>query len=99
MDMAWTFANLYPQQVAVSYGLLRAQKKVAYERTKAEIIWWWAANAGAYGELDMGMTAFNTKRFTGTTDIDVIKLRQELAKGRPYDAELFEAVMPKPQQQ
>jgi len=98
MDMAWTFANLYPQQVAVSFGLLRAQKKVAYERTKAEIIWWWAANAGAYGEFDMGMSAFNTKKVTGSTDIDVIKLRQMLAKGHPYDEEMFKAVMAKPQQ-
>jgi hypothetical protein len=81
----------------VSYGLLRAQKKIAYERTKAEIIWWWAANAGAYGEFDMGMSAFNTKKVTGTTDVDVIKLRQMLAHGHPYDEEMFEAVMPKPQ--
>lgn len=96
MDIAWTFANLYPQQVAVSLGLIRAQKKIAYERTKAEIIWWWAANAGAYGEFDMGMTAFNTKKITGSGNIDVIKLRQMLAKGHPYDEEMFEAVMPKP---
>ena len=96
MDMAWTFANLFPQQVAVSFNLIRAQKKIAYERTKAEIIWWWAANAGAYGEFDMGMTAFNTKKITGSTDVDVIKLRQMLAKGHPYDEEMFEAVMPKP---
>jgi 6-oxo-cyclohex-1-ene-carbonyl-CoA hydrolase len=99
MDMAWTFANLYPQQVAVSFGLLRAQKKLAYERTKAEIIWWWAANAGAYGEFDMGMSAFNTKGVTGSTDIDIIKLRQMLAKGHPYDEEMFKEVMPKPQQE
>ena len=44
----------------------------------------------------MGMSAFNTKKVTGSTDIDVIKLRQMLAKGHPYDEEMFEAVMPKP---
>jgi len=98
MDMAWTFTTLFPQQVAVSYGLLRAQKKVAYERTKAEIIWWWAANAGAYGEFDMGMSAFNTKNVTGTTSCDVIKLRQMVAEGHPYDEEMFKAVMPKPKE-
>jgi hypothetical protein len=43
------------------------------------------------------MSAFNTKRITGTTDVDIIKLRQMLAKGHPYDAELFEAVLGKPQ--
>lgn len=95
-EVIWTFANLYPQQVAVSLNMLRAQKKVAYERTKAEIIWWWAANAHLYGEFDMGMTAFNTSKITGSRDADVLKLRQLLAKGRRYDAELFEEVMPKP---
>jgi len=95
-DMAWTYANLYPQQVGLSLGMLRAQKKVAYERTKAEIIWWWAANALPFGEFDMGMSAFNTAKLTGTRDADVIKYRQMIAEGRPMGAELFEAVMPKP---
>jgi len=95
-EVVWTFANLYPQQVAVSLSMLRAEKKLAYERTKAEIIWWWAANAQMYGEFDMGMTGFNTAKMTGTRDADIIKLRQLLAKGRRYDAELFEEVMPKP---
>ena len=34
-EVVWTFANLYPQQVGNSLGMLRAQKKTAYERTKA----------------------------------------------------------------
>lgn len=96
MDMAWTFANLFPQQVAMSYQMIRATKKVAWERTKAESIMWWAANAQAYGEFDMGMSAFNTKKITGTTDVDVIKLRQMIANGHPYDEEMFEAVLGKP---
>lgn len=97
MDMAWTFANLFPQQVAMSYQMIRATKKVAWERTKAESIMWWAANASAYGEFDMGMSAFNTKRITGTTDVDIIKLRQMIARGHAYDEEMFEAVLGKPQ--
>jgi len=52
---------------------------------------------GVYGEFDMGMTAFNTSKMTGTRDADIIKLRQLLAKGRRFDEELFEEVMPKPQ--
>jgi 6-oxo-cyclohex-1-ene-carbonyl-CoA hydrolase len=96
MDIAWTFANMYPQQVAMSFQMVRATKKTAWERTKAESIMWWAANAQAYGELDMGMSAFNTKNVTGTTDIDILKLRKMIAEGHPYDEEMFEAVMPKP---
>ncbi|MGI6308517.1 MAG: enoyl-CoA hydratase-related protein [Dethiobacteria bacterium] len=95
-EVVWTFANLYPQQVGNSLNMIRAEKKASWERTKAETIWWWAANASVYGEFDMGMTAFNTAKQTGTRDADIIKLRQLLAKGRRYDAELFEEVMPKP---
>ena len=97
-DVMWTFANLYPQQVAVALSIIRSQKRVAYERTKEEIVWWWAANALPYGEFDMGMTAFNTRKITGSRDADVIKLRQMIAKGHPYDEELFEEVLPKPKE-
>ena len=97
-DMVWTFANLYPQQVAMSFAILRTQKKIAYERTKAEVIWWWAANASIYGEFDMGMTTFHTRKITGKDNIDILKYRQMLAKGYPIDAELFEALMPKPKE-
>jgi len=44
----------------------------------------------------MGMTAFNTKNITGTTDVDIIKLRQMVANSHPYDEEMFEAVLGKP---
>jgi len=98
MDMAWTYANLMPQQVAMSYQMIRATKKTAWERTKAEIIMWWAANAQAFGEFDMGMSAFNTKNITGTTDVDIIKMRQMIAQGHPYDQEMFEAVLGKPKE-
>jgi hypothetical protein len=87
---------MYPQQVAMSFQMVRATKKTAWERTKAESVMWWAANAQAYGEFDMGMSAFNTKNVTGATDIDILKLRKMIAEGHPYDEEMFEAVMPKP---
>jgi len=96
MDMAWTFANLFPQQVAMSFQMIRAWKRSSWEKTKSESIMWWAANAQAYGEFDMGMSAFNTKKITGRADVDVIKLRQMLAQGHPYDGEMFEAVLPRP---
>ncbi len=98
MDMAWTFANLMPQQVAMSFQMIRATKRAAWERTKAEAIMWWAANAQAYGEFDMGMSAFNTRKITGTGKVDVIRLRQMIAKGHPYDEELYEAVLGRPKE-
>ncbi len=42
------------------------------------------------------MSAFNTKKVTGTGKVDVIKLRQMIAKGHPYDEEMFEAVLGRP---
>jgi 6-oxo-cyclohex-1-ene-carbonyl-CoA hydrolase len=96
MDMAWTFANLMPQQVAMSFQMIRATKRTAWERTKAESIMWWAANAQAYGEFDMGMSAFNTRKITGTHQVDIIKLRQKIAQGHPYDEDLFASVMGTP---
>jgi 6-oxo-cyclohex-1-ene-carbonyl-CoA hydrolase len=98
-EVVWTFANLYPQQVANSLGMMRAQKKVAYERTKAEEIWWWAANALPYGEFDMGMSSFNTAKKTGSRNIDILKYRQALARGHRMDADLYESVMPKPKEE
>jgi 6-oxo-cyclohex-1-ene-carbonyl-CoA hydrolase len=96
MDMAWTFANLFPQQVAMSFQMIRSWKRSSWERTKSESIMWWGVNASAYGEFDMGMSAFTTKKLTGKSDVNVIKLRQMVAAGHPYDAEMFEAVLPKP---
>lgn len=96
MDVAWTFANLYPGCVGLSLAMIRAVKKLAYDRTRNELPWWFAANAGPYGEYDMGMSSFHTRKITGEGNIDVLKYRRMLAEGHPMGAELFEAVMPKP---
>lgn len=98
MDMAWTFANLYPGCVAQSLAMIRTQKRVAYDRDKSHIIWWWAQNALPGGEFDMGMTTFHTRKMTGKDNIDILKYRRLLAEGRPIDEELFEALMPKPKE-
>jgi len=98
-EVIWEIANKYPQQVGMSLNMLRQAKRYLYDMTKAEVIYWWGANASLHGEFDMGMTAFNTSKKTGSRDADILKLRQLLAKGRRYDAELFEEVMPKPKEE
>jgi hypothetical protein len=44
----------------------------------------------------MGMSAFNTRKITGTHGVDIIKLRQMIAQGHPYDEELFASVLGTP---
>lgn len=98
-EVIWSITNKYPAQIGVTLNMLRAEKRQCYDRTRAEMIWWWGANASLHGEFDMGMTAFNTSKQTGSRDADILKLRQLLAKGRRYDAELYEEVMPKPKEE
>ena len=96
MDMVWKFANLFPGCVGLTIGMIRSVKKLAYDRTRTEIPWWFAANAGPFGEYDMGMGSFFTRKITGKDNIDILKYRRMVAEGHPVDQELFEAVMPKP---
>jgi len=46
----------------------------------------------------MGFNAVNTKKITGTDGIDFVKFHQMQAEGHPFDDELYEAVLGKPQQ-
>jgi 6-oxocyclohex-1-ene-carbonyl-CoA hydrolase len=95
MDMAWKIANLYPGCVGLSLGIIRTVKREVFDRTRSELSWWFAANAGPYGEYDMGMSSFYTRKKTGKDNADVLKYRRMLAEGHPVDEEMFEAVMPK----
>ncbi len=97
-DMVWTFTNLYPGCVAFTLSMLRSYKKMNWERNKNEVPYWLGLNAMPYGELDLGMSSFSTKKITGSSDIDMIKYRRMIAEGHPVGEELFEAVMPKPKQ-
>lgn len=96
MDIAWTFANLYPGCVGLALAMVRAVKKEIFDRTRAELPWWFAANAGPFGEYDMGMSSFYTRKITGEGNIDILKFRRMLAEGYPLGEELYGAVMPKP---
>jgi len=96
MEVAWRFANLYPGCVGLALGMVRAVKKLAYDRSRTELPWWFACNALPFGEYDMGMSSFFTRKITGKGNIDILKYRRMMAEGHPVDEEMFEAVMPKP---
>jgi 6-oxo-cyclohex-1-ene-carbonyl-CoA hydrolase len=55
---------------------------------------WLAANMS--GEAFLGFGAFNTKKITGQDTIDFIKFRQNVAKARDWDMDMFAEVMGKP---
>jgi hypothetical protein len=38
-----------------------------------------------YGEYDMGMTSFRTRKQTGADNVDMIKYRRMIAEGHPVD--------------
>jgi len=92
-EMVWTYVNLYPGCLAFSFALLRQWKRSNFDHDRIEASWWWSAMP--YGEYDMGMSSFATRKITGSGDIDMLKYRRMIAEGHPIDEELFEAVMPK----
>jgi 6-oxo-cyclohex-1-ene-carbonyl-CoA hydrolase len=47
-------------------------------------------------EAWLGFNTFNTQKQTGSSTIDFIEYRRQIAKGHIYDDELAEMVMPKP---
>jgi len=93
-ELVWQHVNLYPGCLAMSYAVLRRWKRMNFDFDRASIAYWWSAMP--FGEYDMGMTSFASRKLTGSDVIDMIKYRQMLASGHPVDEELFNAVMPKP---
>jgi len=95
-DMLWTLTNLFPGGLMKSIESIRMKKRFFWDLAKNDERAYLALNM--QGDAFMGFNAFHTKNMTGKDTIDFIKLRQMLAKGHPYNDELYEAVMPKPQQ-
>jgi 6-oxo-cyclohex-1-ene-carbonyl-CoA hydrolase len=91
----WTFANLFPGCLMKSMDSIRAKKKFFWDYSKAYNRHWLAANMG--GEAFLGFGAFNTRKITGQGTVDFIKFRQNIAKGRTWNMEMFEEVMGTPQ--
>ncbi len=92
----WTFTNLFPGCLMKSISGIRQKKKFFWDQAKNDHRYWLATNMN--GEAFLGFTAFNTKKITGKDTIDFVKFRQMESEGHALDAELFEAVLGKPQQ-
>jgi len=95
-EMAWVFTNLYPLSLGLSLAVLRQQKRLLWDKDRAELGYWMALAGLPYGDYDMGMTSFNTKKITGTDTIDMIEYRRLMAKDMAMGPEFFEKVMGKP---
>jgi len=91
----WTFTNLFHGCLMKSIAGVRQKKKFFWDLSKNDHRYWLATNM--QGEAFLGFTAFNTRKITGTDVIDFVKLRQMQAEGHPFDDELYEAVLGKPQ--
>lgn len=92
--IVWQYTNLFPGSLSMSLNMVREWKKFWLLLHRDSLAHWW--NAPLFGEYDMGMTSFYTRKQTGKDRIDFIKYRQLIAKGHPLDQELYEEVMPKP---
>jgi len=92
--VAWHFANLFPGCLIESIDSIRQKKKFFWDLTKNSHRHWLAANMS--GEAFLGFGAFNTRKLTGKDTIDFIKFRQNIAKGRLWDMDMFAEVMPQP---
>jgi 6-oxo-cyclohex-1-ene-carbonyl-CoA hydrolase len=94
-EILWTFTNLFPGCLIKSIDGIRMKKKFFWDMTKLANRHWLSVNMMT--EAFLGFNAFNTKKITGKDLIDFIKYRQLLAQAHPFDEELKEAVLAKPQ--
>lgn len=94
--MVWTFANLFPGCLIKSIDGIRQKKKFYWDTMKNANKHWLTANMN--GEAFLGFGAFNTKKVTGSSTIDFIKFRQNVAEARTWDMDMFAEVMGKPQE-
>ncbi|MEJ5378343.1 MAG: 6-oxocyclohex-1-ene-1-carbonyl-CoA hydratase [bacterium] len=94
-EILWTFTNLFPGCLIKSIDGIRMKKKFFWDMTKLANRHWLSVNMMT--EAYLGFNAFNTKKITGKDLIDFIKYRQLLAQAHPFDQELMEAVLAKPQ--
>ena len=94
-DIVWTFTNLMPGCLMKSIDGIRLKKKFFWDQTKLANRHWLATNMTT--EAYLGFHAFNNRKITGKDVIDFITYRQLLAQGHPFDKDLIEIVLPKPQ--
>jgi 6-oxo-cyclohex-1-ene-carbonyl-CoA hydrolase len=92
--MVWTLAQTFPMCLMKSVETVRLKKKFFWDTTKVHASYWLGANMN--GDAWMGFNAFNNSGKTGSSVIDHIELRRQIAKGHIYGEELAEMVLPKP---
>ncbi len=92
--MVWTLANTFPMCLMKAVETVRLKKKFFWDTTKVHASYWLGANMN--GDAWMGFNAFNNADKTGSSVIDHIELRRQIAKGHIYGEELAEMVLPKP---
>ncbi len=95
-DILWKFTNTFPGGLMRSIESIRVKKRFFWDLAKNDERAYLSLNM--QGDAFMGFNTFYTRNVTGKGNIDYIKLRQMIAKGHPYNEELFGAVMPSPQQ-
>jgi 6-oxo-cyclohex-1-ene-carbonyl-CoA hydrolase len=93
-SMIWTLANLFPLCLMKTVETIRIKKKFWWDNTKAHAIYWLAANMNM--DAWLGFNAFNTQKETGSSVINFIEYRRQIAQGHLYDEELAEMVLAKP---
>ncbi len=92
----WTFSNLFPGCLIKSIDGIRMKKKYFWDMCKNGNRHWLAANMG--GEAFLGFGAFNTKKITGKDTIDFIKFRQNIAKSKTWNMDMFAEVLGEPKE-
>jgi 6-oxo-cyclohex-1-ene-carbonyl-CoA hydrolase len=91
----WTLANLFPGCVIKSIDGIRSKKRFFWDMFKAPNRAWLMANMNY--EAFLGFGAFNTKKITGTSTIDFLKMRQMIAQGKMVGDDFFEECFYPPQ--
>jgi 6-oxo-cyclohex-1-ene-carbonyl-CoA hydrolase len=86
---------LFPGCLIKSIDGIRQKKKYFWDLMKNANRHWLAANMS--GEAFLGFGAFNTKKITGQDTIDFIKFRQNVARSKLWDMDMFAEVMGKPE--
>jgi 6-oxo-cyclohex-1-ene-carbonyl-CoA hydrolase len=90
----WKLTNLFPGCLMKSVDGIRGKKKYFWDIYKVPNRHWLMANMNY--EAFLGFGAFNTKKMTGSNEIDFLEMRRQIAQGAEMTTETFANIMPKP---
>jgi len=95
-EIVWKLTNLMPGCTIKAVDGIRMKKKYFWDISKSANRHWLSVNMST--EAFLGFNAFNTRKMTGSDVIDFVKFRQLIARGMPFDDNLFDQVMQKPKE-